>query len=136
MNSDPNSDLKQCPKSKLSRVHSAPTHGPGCAHTAPRPCAQLHVVAPARPYRGLIPGHIVVVSQEVHRPCSGRVVAHGSRVTRHLLRVVSRAGPHRVAAPPVISQAPPCCVVACYVATSGPAVSQPSRRDTKNRVAI
>ena len=34
MNSYSNSDSKQCPKSKLSRVHSAPTLGPGCVHTA------------------------------------------------------------------------------------------------------
>ena len=31
MNSDPNSDSEQCTESKLGRVHSAHTHGLGCA---------------------------------------------------------------------------------------------------------
>ena len=34
MNSDPNSDCKQCTESKLGWVHSAHTQNPGCAHTA------------------------------------------------------------------------------------------------------
>ena len=36
MNNYPNSDCKQCTKSKLGPVHSAHTQGPGCAHAAPR----------------------------------------------------------------------------------------------------
>ena len=45
MNSDPNSDSEQCTESKLGRVHSAHTHGPGCEHAA---CA-LH---PGRSHSG------------------------------------------------------------------------------------
>ena len=37
MNSDPNSDSKQCPELKLGRVHSAHAHGPGRACTTHRP---------------------------------------------------------------------------------------------------
>ena len=33
-NSYPNNDSKQCTVSKLGRVHSAHTQGPGCAHSA------------------------------------------------------------------------------------------------------
>ena len=43
MNSDPNSDCKQCTESKLGWVHNAHTQGPGCAHALPRlrtRCAQ------------------------------------------------------------------------------------------------
>ena len=38
VNSYPNSDLKQCIVSKLGRVHSAHTQGPGRAHTTPKSC--------------------------------------------------------------------------------------------------
>ena len=34
MNNDPNSDSEQCTESKLGRVHSPHTHGPGCAQAA------------------------------------------------------------------------------------------------------
>ena len=37
MNSDPNSDCKQCTESKLGRVHRVHTLNPDCMHTAPRP---------------------------------------------------------------------------------------------------
>ena len=48
MNSDPNRDCEQCTESKLGRVHSAHTHGPGCTRTTLRPCAQRCVAARTR----------------------------------------------------------------------------------------
>ena len=49
MNSDPNSDLKQCIESKLGWVHSVQTQGPRprtrCRRNEPRPCARRRVVA-------------------------------------------------------------------------------------------
>ena len=66
MNSDPNSDSKKCPESKLGRVHSAHTHGPGFMHTAPRPRAQRSLGA---------------VSWRVER----RIVRPRGRVVNHLL---------------------------------------------------
>ena len=55
MNSDSNSNLEQCTESKLSRVHSAPTHGLGCAQAAR---ALRRVLARAEPYRGPLPGRV------------------------------------------------------------------------------
>ena len=60
MNSVPNSDSEQCTESKLSRVHSAPTLGPGCAQAAR---ALRRVMARARPYRSPLPGHVVPVPE-------------------------------------------------------------------------
>ena len=73
MNSVLNSDSEKCTESKLSRVHSASTLGPACAHitralrrvaTHARPCRSAHpamsqrtpshVAAHARPYRGRV----------------------------------------------------------------------------------
>ena len=57
MNSDPNSDSEQCTKSKLGRVHSAHTHGPGCAHyaqAARTPSVGRRVVARRASYRGRV----------------------------------------------------------------------------------
>ena len=60
MNSVSNSDSEQCTESKLSRVHSAPTLGPGCAQAAR---ALRRVMARARPYRDPLPGHVVPVPE-------------------------------------------------------------------------
>ena len=46
MNSGPNSDSKQCPKSKLSQVHSVHKLDPGCAHCAVSQAWPGRVVGP------------------------------------------------------------------------------------------
>ena len=73
--------------------------------TAPCLGARLAVSwPPPRLYRVYVAG--------VHRPCLGHVMADGRCAAGRLLEVVSSTGPHRVVVPPVVSQAPPCCVVA------------------------
>ena len=73
MNSIPNSDSEQCTESKLSRVHSAPTLGPACAHTT----RALHRVAS--------------LAQSCHRP--GLAISWPCVDTRPrtLLRAISQA---------------------------------------------
>ena len=62
MNNVPNSDSEQCIESKLSRVHSAPTLGPACVHTA---CALRRVVGLAWPCHNARPAVLRAVS-----PCA------------------------------------------------------------------
>ena len=116
MNSDPNSDSEQCPESKLGWVHSAHTHSPRCAHSAPRPCAHRRVVARAGPFRGPLLSSIVAVSQT----CTDRVVEHG-----RLMRDVSRVGMRHVAALSAVScasyavsQRARCCITTLLRAVS------------------
>ena len=87
MNSDPNSDCKQCTESKLGWVHNAHTKGSGCAHSVPRP--RLHYAQVAR---ALLPGRAHgAVSWRTRRhivapflPCRRRLLpcrrAHASAV--------------------------------------------------------
>ena len=87
MNSDPNSDSKQCTKSKLGRVHSVHTLNPSLAHaalTAPRSRARRALGAVLWPHPAL--------SQAV----SCRVTAP----TRALARRVTASGP-TVSQPPL-----------------------------------
>ena len=60
-----NSDSEQCTESNLSRVHSAPTLGPGCAH----------------PTRALRPGR---AHSPRWAPCSGRVAARTGVLARRV----------------------------------------------------
>ena len=78
MNSVPNSDSEQCTESKLSRVHSAPTLGPACTHTA-LCCRPSLAMSQAWP---------------------GRVVAHAWPCCALCRRVPSRAAAHRIASLP------------------------------------
>ena len=55
LNIVPNSDSEQFTESKLSRVHSAPTLGPGCARTAPRPRTQCALGTVSWPCRSARP---------------------------------------------------------------------------------
>ena len=70
MNSDPNSDSKQCTVPKLGRVHSAQAQNPGCARTvscrARTPHAGRRVAARTAPCRNV---HSAV-SQRTRRPLS------------------------------------------------------------------
>ena len=106
MNSDPNSDSKQCPESKLGWVHKVHTQGPGCAHTArtlrpgratPRSGAVSwrRIVAPLRLCRSVHwlcrapPGHDTkFVSQ--HNPCRARWTVSQCRVIALYRRPLSR----------------------------------------------
>ena len=77
MNSDPNSDSKQCTELKLSRVHSAHTQGPRpCAH-----CAQALRIALCRS-----------AHWAVSRPVSQRLLCLVT--TRERYRVVSQPPCH------------------------------------------
>ena len=98
MNSVPNSDSEQCTKSKLSRMHNAPTLGPACAHIG---SALHHVAGLARPCRRLgptvsqrTPGHVAAHAQPClalfHEQCS---------------RTPSRSAARRVAASLAVSRA-------------------------------
>ena len=111
MNSVPNSDSEQCTESKLSRVHSAPTHSLGCA--------LRHVVAHAGPYRGPLPDRVALVpyrerlcptvslpARSCWRAVSQLYVAlraapcrsPSSRIAHLLRRIVAHTRPYRSAA--------------------------------------
>ena len=91
MNSDLNNDSKQCTESKPGRVHSAHTHGPGCACTAPRLGAlswriERRIVAPGRVVAGLLLQYrrpLVTIQNYIVK----------LRPMLRALRVVSRARP-------------------------------------------
>ena len=114
MNSVLKSDSEQCTKSKLSRVHSAPTLGPACAHYAVSQAWPGRVVGLARPCLKLgpavsqaWPGRVPGAPCRVAAPTS----ALARRVPSRVLRVVSHTGrriahPLRriVALPPVVSR--------------------------------
>ena len=123
MNSAPNSDSEQCTKSKLSRVHSAPTLGPACVHTAPRPCHRPGPIV-SRVYEAITlcartSWH--VLSCAVSRPSVMIQILY--RDTSPLPRVMSsrRASCHGTSC--AVSQ--PCCVV-----------SQPKGRPTQSQYKI
>ena len=114
MNNDPNRYSKQCPESKLSRVHSVPTLGPASVHTTPcrrpgltvsqcTPCRVAHcalrVVSSCphtcfRAYRSSL--RCIVALPAAYRGASPSRVAPVSRYTQrpglaHTLSAVSRA---------------------------------------------
>ena len=106
MNSDPNSDSKQCPESKLSRVYSAPTHGPGYAQAAR---TLRHVVVRAGSYRdpppppgrvAPVPGHVAARTRMLER-CVARKAAPCrspfDRIARLLHRIMAHAQPYHSA---------------------------------------
>ena len=151
MNSDPNSDSKQYPESKLSRVHNAPTHGPGCAQAAP---ALHHVVARAGPYRGPLPGRVAPVPDRVSAPtrtlkrCVARRAAPcrspSDRIARLLHPIVAHAQPYGSATAPrvavLLRAVSQCYCAPCRSATARrvaaclaihPAARPPSCHDTK-----
>ena len=87
MNSDPNSDSKQCTKSKLSSAqctHPWPRLRARYASTAPRPRAQRRVSEPTRSCRGLHRRRIVAVPGRV----AGCIATCTGRVTRTRCRVI------------------------------------------------
>ena len=107
MNNDPNSDSEQCFESKLSRVHKVHTLNPGCAHTAPRPCAGRRVVAPSGRVAGRVlqcrrtravsqlpsPPTLLVVTQNLCHDtthATRRVASPAAGVAAFLRRVVWR----------------------------------------------
>ena len=82
MNSDPNSDSKQCTDSKLGRVHSAHTHGPGCTH-ATHTLRQSHA-------HSVVSWRTLALYRSQARPRPGRVTAS----TVHIAGIVLRARCH------------------------------------------
>ena len=95
MNSDSNSDLEQCTESKLGRVHSAHTHGPGCAQAV---SALLCVLASVGPYRGPLPCRVA--------PVPGHVVGR-KRVLAHRVTALCRAHGRALSQPFRPYHAPP-----------------------------
>ena len=89
-NSDPNSDSEQCIESRLGRVHSAHTHGLGCAQAARAlhlGCAlRLGCTHSAVSWRALAPCHGRV------RSCRRRVAVRTGRVAVRTGRVAVRTG--------------------------------------------
>ena len=118
MNSGPNSDSKQCPESKLGQVHSAHTHGLGCALGRPCSAVSLCALAPCRRLGPAVslrtPDRIARRPGRVAGP-SGRVARTPGRVARTLNRVPHTPGrvartPGRVARTPGrVSHARRCC---------------------------
>ena len=101
MNSDPNSDSEQCTKSKLGRVHSAHTHGPGCAHSAVSWHALGCIVAPSSAVSRLCSAvSCRCTYARVGSPCrsdAAFTLSHDTRnciATQSLPHAVSRALPH------------------------------------------
>ena len=103
MNNVPNSDSEQCTESKLSRMHSAPTLGPGCAQAA---SAMHHVMELTGPYPSPLPGRVAPVPEHV----AARMRAMGRSaescraapchspsgcIVRRLRRIVAHARPYR-----------------------------------------
>ena len=78
MNSDPNSDSEQCTESKLGRVHSAHTHGPGCAHAA-------SVLRPGHAHNAMSQRTLASYPGKA-RPCHERVAARTGRVASRVVR--------------------------------------------------
>ena len=112
MNSVPNSDSEQCIESKLSRVHSAPTLGPACAHTAL--CGK-----PSMAMSQAWPGRVAGLAQPCHRlgpAMSQRPLKRWRAVSqvmccascrtlyRHARRHVARPLRRIVTPPPVVSR--------------------------------
>ena len=127
MNSVLNSDLEQCTESKLSRVHSAPTLGPACTHTAPCP-KPGPVVSQAWPSR--------VAAQTWSCRTALPVVSHRTlgRVAhctvRHVAAPPVHAAAHCVVASLVVSRAQPAVLWSCprsYRSLSRDTTQRPSR---------
>ena len=112
MNSDPNSDSKQCPESKLGRVHSAHTHGPwlGTGRVHATSLLRLGRALSAVSWRTLgcivvVPGRVaartdLIAGRVAH--ASYRVVAPSSHDTKTVSRPNSCQEPCR--ALPRVSQ--------------------------------
>ena len=112
MNNVPNSDSEQCTESKLSRVHSAPTLGLACAHTARALCL---VAGLARSCHNAVP-----------RAMSSHPCARCCEPCRSLPDPVARTTDRIVAVSPAVSQP---------VSRYNLAAKPPSCHDTPIRIA-
>ena len=125
MNSDSNSDSKQCTELKLSRAHSVHTLNLGCARTAPRPRARRTL--------GAVLQHAGRSVAACLLPCRCPLATIQNFESRHTVARTRARAPLAPVCRPAVSQR--CCSVSCTRCSAVSRACALAYRDTIHCIA-